>query len=289
MSAAKTPGKPALIVDIQTCINSRKVLLSVNVFDYISFRALALSFASASRPVIAQFSARIFQQYDPGEIVAWRAALGFRHLWLHLDHCHDVSLVQRCAHAGFDAVMFDGSRLPLNENIRASRSALRAVKRIAPDVLVECEIGHVHGVEDGFGRKKKDKNNLQLEDVLKFHAQVVPDLLAVGFGNMHGHYQGNEIFDLKLMRAVGQALPHVPLVLHGGSGMTLPLVRRLIQWGHCKLNISTDLKQYWMNMLNDLSSVRPELDSPVATTQYMRIQLERFFIQLQRKYNSCLL
>ena len=289
MSAAEKHGKPALKVDIQKCVNSKKTLLSINVFDYISFRALALSFAGTSRSVIAQFSARIFRQYDPGEIVAWRDALRFHHLWLHLDHCNDVSLLQRCARAGFDAVMFDGSHLPLKENIRASRSALHAVKRVAPRTLVECEIGHVHGVEDGFGQQKKHQNNLPLEDVLKFYTQVRPDLLAVGFGNMHGYYKGNETFDLKLMRAVGQALPHVPLVLHGGSGMALPLVRKLIQWGHCKLNISTDLKQFWMDMLNRLPSERPKLDSPIAITQHLQTQLERFFAQLQKKYDSCLL
>lgn len=263
-------------------------MLAVNIFDYLSFRALAVSFAAAKRPVIAQCSARLFKQYAPEEVVAWRTGLGLGGVWLHLDHCDDFALLARCAEAGFDAVMFDGSHHPLAENIRRSAKAVAVAKDAAPSVLVECEIGHVPGVEDGFGADVSSRMP-RLDDVLEFHRRVKPDLLAVGFGNMHGHYRGDETFDLELVREVGRVLPRVPLVLHGGSGLELHLVRRLVRWGHCKLNISTDLKQFWMRLLKDDIPHRANLDSPLAVASYQQEELNRFFSALQKKYRLCLL
>jgi fructose/tagatose bisphosphate aldolase len=149
---------------------------------------------------------------------------------------------------------------------------------------VECEIGHVAGVEDGVGSEERRGGIPKLDDVLDYYRQVAPDLLAVGFGNMHGHYRGNEFFDLKLMREVGRALPGVSLVLHGGSGMKLPVVRRLVRGGHCKLNISTDLKVAWMDSLRRSAAA----NSPLEACQIMNSDLRAFFRCLKRKYASIL-
>ncbi len=282
-------GKPSLASCIKRCQADGKTVLSINIFDYISFRALAHSFSGAGHPVIAQCSSRLFKQYAPSEVVAWREALKLRNVWLHLDHCEDIELLKRCVIAGFDSVMYDGSSLPLAENIKRSKAAVSSAKRLSPTVLVECEIGHVHGVEDGFGSDERVGGALKVDDVLAFYDAVSPDLLAVGFGNMHGQYKGDEVFDLKLMAAVAKKLPSVPLVLHGGSGMALPLVRKLIGWGHCKLNISTDLKHFWMGMLQGVASVGTKYDSPLAVTNHMQREIGVFFNQLQKKYKSCLL
>lgn len=273
---------------LQRCLVSSRTILAVNIFDYMSLRMLAASFGEAGHPVIAQCSTRLFQQYRPAEVVAWREALKSPNVWLHLDHCDDPALMESCARAGFDSVMFDGSKLPLKENIRASRQAFQRTRRKAPGVLVECEIGHVKGVEDGFGSDHAPTASLSVEAVLEFHDRVQPDTLAVGFGNMHGHYKGDEVFDLTLMRSVARALPGVPLVLHGGSGLPMPVVRQLVRGGHCKLNISTDLKLFWMQAVQAVVS-EGRLDSPLAVTGHLQHQLGAFFLQLQKKYRACLL
>ena len=259
-------------------------MLAVNIFNFDSLSAFARELGGAARPAIAQLSARLFKTHSPSTVVDWRKALGNHSLWLHLDHCEDVDLLVECASAGFDSVMFDGSGLNFSENIECSRRALRKEKRARPDVLVECEIGHVAGVEDGTGSAERRGGIPQLSEVLDYQRQVRPDLLAVGFGNMHGHYHGNEFFDLTLMRDVGHALPEVPLVLHGGSGMKMSIVRQLVGWGHCKINISTDLKVSWMESLRRAGNA----GSPLEACEQISRELAAFFRGLKRKYASVL-
>lgn len=275
----------ASIDTIRRCKAENRALLSVNVFDYQTFRALGNVFHRADRPVIAQFSAALFQQYEPREIVGWKETAAHP-VWLHLDHCSDMELFAQCVDAGFDSVMFDGSHRPLSENIAASAEAVRIAKSRNPGVLIECEIGAVGGVEDGFGTDEAGKLPT-VEEVEHFFAAVEPDLLAVGFGNKHGHYRGTEKFDLALLEEVTRRLPHVPFVLHGGSGMDLELVGRIVGWGHVKLNISTDLKVFWLDLLR--TAAGREFSSPIAAGAHMRQELETFFERLLRKYESCLL
>ena len=219
----------------------------------------------------------------------WREAIAHPHIWLHLDHCTDVSLLVECADAGFDSVMFDGSHLPIDANIQASLLAVEAVREVNPAVLVECEIGHIHGVEDGFGEFNTTSSNVSAQEAISFHQSVRPDLLAVGFGNMHGHYKGNEQFDMNLIQTIHKHLPDVPLVLHGGSGMDITIVMDLVRNGHCKLNISTDLKCYWLKALASLLSEDSNYNSPIALLRQSQLLLQVFFTNLQQKYSSCLL
>ena len=262
-------------------------ILSINVFDYQTFRALASSFQSVGRPVMAQFSAKFFDRTTPAEVVAWRKTVGTE-IALHLDHCNSVELLIQCTQAGFDSVMYDGSSLPLKDNIRQTLEAKGAIKQVNPDVLFEAEVGHVAGVEDGFGAETGGEST-RLEDVLEFFREVEPDLLAVGFGNMHGHYKGTEKFDLELMEAVHRSLPDVLKVLHGGSGMSLSIVEKLVGWGHCKINISSDLKSFWLETSRQILNDPRDSSSPIAATQEMDRRLLVFFKELQEKYKSCLL
>lgn len=272
---------------IKKCRRRGRALLSINVFDYQTFRAMAFSFGRNKRNVIAQFSAKFFERTAPLEVVAWRNEVG-RQVLLHLDHCTDRDLVVECAQAGFDSVMFDASQLPLKHNILNSQAVKREVRKINPKTLFEGEVGHVHGIEDGFGSDQAVESPL-LEDVLKYYRKVEPDLLAVGFGNMHGHYKGGEKFDLELMESVHSKLPKVAKVLHGGSGMALSLVEQLVQWGHCKINISSDLKVFWLETNRAVVNDDKRFGSPIAVTHELDRRILGFFDDLQEKYASCLL
>ncbi len=278
-----------LIEALESALARQKAVLSVNIFDYQSFRALATTFVNLHAPVIAQCSARLFRQYRPSEIVGWKNSLNLEDVWLHLDHCTDLSLIEACARAGFDSVMYDGSAQSLTSNIQASQQAVRRVREANCKCLIECEIGHVRGIEDGVGSDAHQDSGLIVPEVLTFFESVAPDLLAVGFGNMHGHYKGDEVFDLDLVEGVGKALATTPLVLHGGSGMNMTLVERLVQNGHCKINISTDLKVRWMNLLADGGVLSRGVKSPLEFTEIVQKELVHFFDQLHQKYASCLL
>ena len=275
-----------MVEALKVCRRRQKAVLAINIFSYDSFCGLAMAFAAAKAPVIAQFSARFFRTTAPATVAQWRDVFHPRGVWLHLDHCEEEQLVLECARAGFDSVMYDGSAAPVAENADRSAAIVRAVRRAAPRALVECEIGHVAGVEDGFGQDDLAGRVPRLEEVMSFHEKVRPDMLAVGFGNMHGHYDGSERFDLALMRRVGKALPRVPLVLHGGSGMALPVVRTLVYHGHCKVNISTDLKVAW---LGGARNILAKAGSPMESMDALQTFQAQFFTDLHRKYASLLL
>jgi fructose-bisphosphate aldolase class II len=274
--------KNSLAGELKRCRREGRALLAINVFSYDSFAALTGVFGATATPVIAQFSAKFFCRQSPVTVARWREALGCRNLWLHLDHCTDRTLIAACAAAGFDSVMFDGSHGDLARNIRDSRAAVAVAKRANPRVLVECEIGPVPGVEDGAGSERPSSGSLGLAEVVEFHRAVQPDLLAVGFGNMHGHYRGDERFDLALMRQVGDALRRTPLVLHGGSGMDVKIVRRLVEWGHCKINISTDLKSAWMDALRQAAHTA---GSPLEAQEIVATATVRQLERLRMKYH----
>ncbi|MGB9596568.1 MAG: class II fructose-bisphosphate aldolase, partial [Candidatus Poribacteria bacterium] len=139
---------------------------------------------------------------------------------------------------GFTDVMYDGSRLPLEENIKNTKDVVRAAHAVG--VYVEAELGHVgRGSEyQSFGALRKgftDPDTVEL-----FVKETNVDFLAIAIGTAHGLYQGDPQLDLDLLKEIRSCID-VPLVLHGGSGCTEEQFRSAIRSGISKINIATDL------------------------------------------------
>jgi fructose-bisphosphate aldolase class II len=134
--------------------------------------------------------------------------------------------------------MYDGSKLPLEENIENTKAVVRAAHAVG--VSVEAEVGHVgHGSEyASFGGQRKGFTDPNL--VEKFIAETKVDFLAVAIGNAHGVYQGEPHLDFDLLREIRQRVD-IPLVLHGGTGISEEQFKVAIDGGISKINIATDL------------------------------------------------
>lgn len=159
---------------------------------------------------------------------------------LHLDHGASYEQAIACLRAGFSSVMFDGSRLPLAENVRITREIVRAANAVG--VSVEAELGAIGGVEDGVAGKA---NLVDVNEVRQFIEQVQVDALAIGIGNAHGIYHStpNLAFDrLEQVAALGAP----PLVLHGGSGIPDDMIRKAIHLGIRKINVATEVRLAFM-------------------------------------------
>lgn len=158
---------------------------------------------------------------------------------LHLDHGASFEQVIACIRAGFTSVMFDGSSLPLKENIAQTRLVVRAAE--AAGVSVEAELGAIPGVEDGVSGHGPAK--VSLSDVETFINAVSVDALAVSIGNAHGMYKAEPKLDFPLLRDIRKLGANVPsLVLHGGSGLRDEVIRTAIQEGIRKINVATEIR-----------------------------------------------
>jgi fructose-bisphosphate aldolase class II len=157
---------------------------------------------------------------------------------LMLDHGASLEQCIRAIRYGFTDVMYDGSKLPIAENIANTCAVVRAAHAVG--VNVEAELGHVgSGSEyETFGAKRLGFT--RPEDVERFAAETGVDFLAVAIGTAHGLYAGDPCLDMDLLQAVRSRVD-IPLVMHGGTGLTPDQFRGAIAGGIAKINVATDL------------------------------------------------
>lgn len=154
-------------------------------------------------------------------------------LAVHLDHGRSLECIEQALSLGFTSVMFDGSHLPLEENIRMTRRIRELAHAQGADV--EAEIGSVGRTEEG---RAAPAVCADPEDCVRFAAQTGVEALAVAIGNAHGVYVGAPKLRFDILEALEGRMP-VPMVLHGGTGISAPDFQRCIALGMRKINIAT--------------------------------------------------
>lgn len=154
----------------------------------------------------------------------------------HLDHGEGLEVCRQAVDLGFTSVMYDGSRLPLSENIARTREVAEMAHRAG--VSCEGELGFV-GYAGGAQSLGTDP-----AEVARFVAETGVDALAVSVGNAHLMTKAGAEVDWPRLHAIMAAAPDLPLVLHGGSGLAPDLRRRLARETTVKkFNIGTELRQ----------------------------------------------
>ncbi len=153
---------------------------------------------------------------------------------VHLDHGLTLDTVRRALELGFTSVMLDASALPFEENVAAVQEVVALAKPYG--ATVEAELGLVGGSEDGssdHGVRCTDP-----DDAAEFVRQTGIDALAVAIGNAHGNYPVAPHLAFDVLEQIQQRV-EIPLVLHGGSGITDRDFQRAISLGIRKVNIAT--------------------------------------------------
>lgn len=162
---------------------------------------------------------------------AWEAKVDVA---VHLDHGLTLDTVHRALELGFTSVMLDASTLPFEENVAAVQEVVTLAKQYG--ATVEAELGLVGGSEDGssnHGVRCTDPG-----DAAEFVRQTGIDALAVAIGNAHGNYPVAPHLAFDVLEQIQQRV-EIPLVLHGGSGITDRDFQRAISLGIRKVNIAT--------------------------------------------------
>ncbi len=153
---------------------------------------------------------------------------------VHFDHGKTLEKITQALDIGFTSVMFDGSHLELDENIAMTKRVIEIADEYDADV--EAEIGCVGGSEDG--SEDIAINCTRLEDAVRFEAETQVDALAIAIGNAHGNYKSTPKLRFDILEEV-EKNTDVPLVLHGGTGITPEDFVRCAHTGIKKINIAT--------------------------------------------------
>lgn len=217
---------------------------AIPLFDAFDSHSIDGIFAAAEEkraPVIVAFYAGVLDQvnaHSMTEYIRTRAKDSSTTATLMLDHGGSFEHAMKALSWGFTDVMYDGSKLPFEENIANTQAVVRAAHAVG--VPVEAELGHV-GIGSeyaSFGSQRKGFTDPAL--VEKFATETGVDYLAVAIGNAHGVYHGKPHLDIDLLKEIRQRVG-IPLVLHGGSGISEEQFRAAIEAGIAKINIATDL------------------------------------------------
>ncbi len=160
---------------------------------------------------------------------------------IHLDHGSSYETCKQAINAGFTSVMIDASKYNIEDNIKITNQVVAYAK--TKNVTVEAEVGHIGGSEDGISG---DIAYADIEDCLKLVTKTNVDFLAPALGSVHGLYKGNPKIDFKRMQEI-RDIVKIPLVLHGGTGLSDSIIKEAINLGITKININTELQIEWAN------------------------------------------
>lgn len=153
---------------------------------------------------------------------------------VHLDHGITLDTIKEALDLGFTSVMYDGSHSPLEENIEVTNKVIQLAEKYG--AAVEAEIGRVGGSEDG--SKDIEMLTTSVEDAKRFYEGTKVDALAIAIGNAHGVYKEEPVLQFERLKEIDNEVP-IPLVLHGGSGISADDFRKCIKNGIKKINVAT--------------------------------------------------
>ncbi len=174
---------------------------------------------------------------------------------IHLDHGSSFETCKLAIDSGFTSVMIDASKLSLEENFTLTKKVVDYAN--LHNVTVEAEIGHIGGEEDGI---KADILYANYEDCLYLEKSGISSL-AAAVGSSHGIYKGEPNLSYDLINKLNESM-NVPLVLHGGSGISPEKIIKAVNSGISKINVNTELQLSWYNEIRKYINDNPNVYDP---------------------------
>lgn len=189
-------------------------------------------------------------------------------IFLNADHTHSLEKVKEAAEAGFDAILFDGGKLSFEENLKQTKEAVKIVKSINKNILVEGELGYIGSsseirkdIPEGAAIKPEDLT--KPEEAARFVKETGVDMLAPAVGNIHGMFANapEPNLDIERIRQIKNSVK-VPLILHGGSGNTDEDFIKAIDAGISMIHISTEIRVAWRKGFEEALRKNPDEVAP---------------------------
>ena len=218
-----------------------------NISDSYQFRAVKLAAKACTMPAVVGVSEgeRAFLGVREAVALVAAARQDGVELFLNADHTHTLDKVKEAIDAGFDSVIFDGSHLPFEENVKQTREAVALARASGRDVLLEGELGMIGSGSEVLDAPPADidKNFTDPQQAALFARETGIDLIAPAVGNMHGVLRSGaqQKLDAKRVEEIAQSTG-LPIVLHGGSGSPDQDFVAVAKAGAAEIHISTDLR-----------------------------------------------
>jgi len=184
-------------------------------------------------------------------------------IFLNADHTHSLAKAEEAAKAGFDEIIFDGSRLSFEENMVQTKKAVEAIKSIDPTILVEGEIGWIGASSEILEKPPEDVGVLTTaQEAKQFVDASKIDVLAPAVGNMHGllqsmvHGETEKRLDIQRIAEI-KAAAGIFMTLHGGSGTHDEDFQQAIRAGMTIVHVNTELRLAWRRGLEHVLHAHP--------------------------------
>ncbi len=213
-------------------------------------------------------------------------------IFLNADHTYSFDKVKQAIDAGFDAVIFDGTELPFEENIKVTKRCVEYARGVNPEIIVEGELGFI-GKSSKILEKIPEGVNLseefltKPEDAARFVKETGVDLLAPAIGNIHGMLKGGHDPALNVKRTGEiRKAAGVPLVLHGGSGNSPEDFKGTIANGISIVHINTEIRVAYKKGLMKGLSENPEEVAPYKFLKDSIIGVEKVVEEKLKLFNN---
>jgi fructose-bisphosphate aldolase class II len=196
-------------------------------------------------------------------------------IFINADHTYSFDRVKEAVDAGFDSVIFDGAKLPMEENISITKQCVEYARSSGRDVLVEAELGYIGTSSKLLDEVPEGVTLDQLttaEDAKKFVEETGVDLFSPSVGNIHGMLKGvsNPKLNIERIKEVHEA-SGVPLVLHGGSGISDDNFKEAIAVGMGIVHINTEIRIAYRDAIKKSLEENP---NEIAPYRLMKPSLE---------------
>ena len=235
---------------LQMADKANTSVIAFNCIDYNTIYSVVKAGEKAGKPVLCMLYPEhhtLNNWINPeafATAVASVAAETSTPVGIHLDHCYDFAYICRAIKAGFSCVMYDGSMLPLEENVANTRKVADVAHAFG--ACVEAELGHV-GMAVDSDQAKQDMYT-QPDVAADFITRSGCDSLAVAIGSAHGVYKETPHLDINRLSEINAAT-ETPLVLHGGSGIPNDQLDQAFTHGINKFNVGTEFLQLYYDTM----------------------------------------
>lgn len=213
-------------------------------------------------------------------------------IYLNADHTYSFERVKEAVDAGFDAVIFDGTKLSLEENIKITKECAKYAKSSGRDVLVEGELGYIGASskvldEVPEGSQITPETMTKPDEIGKFVSETGVDLVAPAVGNIHGIMRSghNPALDTERIKNLRQAAG-VPIVLHGGSGISDEDFKKAIEAGVSVVHISSELRLVYRDALKLSIQENPDEIAPYKLLKPAQRAVEEVVLNRLKLFNN---
>ncbi len=294
----------------QDALKNGYAIGAFNFNNLETLKAICNGSENTHSPVLVAVSEGGFSYIGENHILPMVEAIRKEHkklpIFLHLDHGKSFEICKRAVDAGFDSVMFDGSSLSFEENVKITKKVVQYAHK--KGVFVEAELGVLAGIEDTVNANEALFTNPQ--KAKEFVEKTGCNSLAVAVGTSHGayKYKGKPKIRFDILEEIQNAIPNVPLVLHGASSVPQKYIKIINKFGGemsgaagtdakilstcaknfhiCKINTDTDMRLAYISTVRKHLAQNPK-DFDIRNANLLAIEEMTKLVEEKNRTFNC--